>query len=98
MSYAIDITNGPASFMWARKQGMAALQGPEGLTITPPLPFGRFSGSDVVTLGDGKRRMYTAISHAFNTPNWTLVGVGPWGGGGARAGGASGLVRSSLDG
>lgn len=76
MSYAIDITNGPASFMWARKQGMAALQGPEGLTITPPLPFGRFSGSDVVTLGDGKRRMYTAISHAFNTPNWTLANLG----------------------
>lgn len=76
MSYSINSELGPNNYMHVRSEGLATVQLAPLLAATePPLSFGRLSGADAVTLPDGKRRLYTAINYAFNSPNWFQVSV-----------------------
>lgn len=77
MSYGIDVDNGPSNAMYVRHAGVATIQLQPVLDASePPLRFGRISASDTVELASGKRRMYAAVTYAFNTPDWEAVSLG----------------------
>jgi hypothetical protein len=73
MSFAVDVDNGPSTSMWVRVAGLA----PAGLTASlsgiwpAPSPYGRIGGADTVTLGSGKRRMYSAVPYTFTGPTYS---------------------------
>lgn len=74
-SYGINIDLGPTSYMWIKAEGQSTVQvSPELGPELTPVAFGRYSSSDTVQLPDGKRVMYSAVTYAFNTPDWTSTG------------------------
>ena len=76
-SLGISADVGPGNPMLIKRDGKGTVQlKPLLAGQEPPLSFGRVSASDTVQLLDGRRRMYTAIGYAFNTPDFFGVRVG----------------------
>ncbi|KAI8469928.1 MAG: hypothetical protein J3K34DRAFT_422081 [Monoraphidium minutum] len=77
MHYGYHVQLGPANLMYIKRDGKATVQLRPVLTARePPLSFGRYSSSDTVELANGRRRLYTAVVYAFNSPNWTAANLG----------------------